>query len=118
MQEVVNLNPQWIKVIGADGHTEHISWCVMLCAMAITRPRRRSTQYDTLRLALDMPAPGYVIHESAVWSEYHHRCASRGNHVCYLIVMVQVVLSSTPRKPLPLRRQGGPKARRQSPAEV
>ena len=36
--------------------------------------RRRSTQYDALRLALEMPAPGYVIHESAVWSDFHHRC--------------------------------------------
>ena len=73
-QEVLNVNPQWVKVVGADGHIEHISWCGRGRHAPLTPCR--STQYDALRLALEMPAPGYVIHESAVWSDYHHRCAA------------------------------------------
>eukprot|EP00042_Codosiga_hollandica_P023229 m.90546 g.90546 ORF g.90546 m.90546 type:complete len:378 (+) comp51099_c0_seq22:145-1278(+) len=55
---VVNLHPQWIKVISPSGLITHVNWV---------------RQYDALRLAMDMPAPGYVIHESAVWSDVHQK---------------------------------------------
>ena len=36
----------------------------------------RISNYNALRHALDMPAPGYVIHESAAWSDVHNKSGS------------------------------------------
>ncbi|XP_048027760.1 soluble calcium-activated nucleotidase 1b isoform X2 [Megalobrama amblycephala] len=52
--EFVNNNPEWIKVVGFHGDVEHENWV----------PR-----YNALKKAADIKPPGYLIHESAVWSE-------------------------------------------------
>ena len=56
--QVINLNPQWIKTISAAGVVNHASWV---------------RQYNALRSAARMPPPGYVLHESAAWSEVRQR---------------------------------------------
>ncbi|KAI1886459.1 hypothetical protein AGOR_G00195970 [Albula goreensis] len=52
--EVVNENPEWVKVVGYRGDVHHENWV----------PR-----YHALRRAAGISPPGYLIHESAVWSE-------------------------------------------------
>ncbi|XP_050978959.1 soluble calcium-activated nucleotidase 1b isoform X1 [Labeo rohita] len=52
--EFVNNNPEWVKVVGFHGDVEHENWV----------PR-----YHALKKAADIKPPGYLIHESAVWSE-------------------------------------------------
>ncbi|XP_056135599.1 soluble calcium-activated nucleotidase 1b isoform X2 [Lampris incognitus] len=52
--EVVNNNPEWVKVVGHLGDVEHENWV----------PR-----YNALRSAAGIQPPGYLIHESAAWSE-------------------------------------------------
>ncbi|RXM37391.1 Soluble calcium-activated nucleotidase 1 [Acipenser ruthenus] len=52
--EVVNDNPQWVKVVGFQGNVEHESWV---------------TQYNALRAAAGIQSPGYLIHESGAWSD-------------------------------------------------
>uniref|UniRef100_A0A673MKR3 Soluble calcium-activated nucleotidase 1 n=1 Tax=Sinocyclocheilus rhinocerous TaxID=307959 RepID=A0A673MKR3_9TELE len=52
--EFVNHNPEWVKVVGFHGDVEHENWV----------PR-----YNTLKKAANIKPPGYLIHESAVWSE-------------------------------------------------
>ncbi|XP_043107787.1 soluble calcium-activated nucleotidase 1b isoform X2 [Puntigrus tetrazona] len=52
--EFVNNNPEWVKVIGFHGDVEHENWV----------PR-----YNALKKAADIRPPGYLIHESSVWSE-------------------------------------------------
>ncbi|XP_056323823.1 soluble calcium-activated nucleotidase 1b isoform X2 [Danio aesculapii] len=52
--EFVNNNPEWVKVVGFHGDVEHENWV----------PR-----YSALKRAADIKPPGYLIHESAVWSE-------------------------------------------------
>ncbi|KAG2460517.1 CANT1 nucleotidase, partial [Polypterus senegalus] len=52
--EVMNENPEWIKVIGTRGDVNHENWVA---------------QYNALRRATGIQPPGYLIHESAVWSE-------------------------------------------------
>ena len=83
-QEIMNLNPQWIKIVSPDFHVEHVNWLVELtyhvtlkifpsCSCTKIVTSFRVNQYNALRHALEMPAPGYVIHESATWSEKHRR---------------------------------------------
>ncbi|GAB1602372.1 soluble calcium-activated nucleotidase 1-like [Argonauta hians] len=55
---VQNLNPQWIKIINMDGAVKHIDW---------------HENYNTLRKKTNTLLPGYLIHESAVWSNIHQR---------------------------------------------
>lgn len=55
---VVNLNPQWVKAIGPTGAVEHIDW---------------HRNYNALRKVTDMELPGYIIHESGMWSEVHKK---------------------------------------------
>ncbi|XP_014771650.1 soluble calcium-activated nucleotidase 1 [Octopus bimaculoides] len=55
---VKNLNPQWIKVINKDGAVKHIDW---------------HENYNALRKKTRTMLPGYLIHESAVWSTIHRR---------------------------------------------
>ncbi|XP_059393103.1 soluble calcium-activated nucleotidase 1b isoform X1 [Carassius carassius] len=52
--EFVNNNPEWVKVVGFHGDVEHENWV---------------PQYNALKKAADIKPPGYLIHESAVWSE-------------------------------------------------
>ncbi|KAK7113600.1 hypothetical protein V1264_012859 [Littorina saxatilis] len=56
--KVVNLNPQWVKAISASGEVEHIDW---------------HENYNALRKVTGMQLPGYIIHESGVWSEIHRK---------------------------------------------
>ncbi|XP_039201196.1 soluble calcium-activated nucleotidase 1 isoform X1 [Crotalus tigris] len=52
--EVLNQNPEWVKVIGYKGDVAHENWVA---------------NYDALRTAAGIKSPGYLIHESASWSE-------------------------------------------------
>uniref|UniRef100_A0A3Q4AYP0 Soluble calcium-activated nucleotidase 1 n=1 Tax=Mola mola TaxID=94237 RepID=A0A3Q4AYP0_MOLML len=52
--EFVHENPEWVKVVGYRGDVEHKSWVL---------------RYNTLRSAAGIKPPGYLIHESAAWSE-------------------------------------------------
>ncbi|XP_040891682.1 soluble calcium-activated nucleotidase 1b isoform X1 [Toxotes jaculatrix] len=52
--EVVNNNPEWVKVVGYHGDVEHENWV---------------PYYNALRSAAGIQPPGYLIHESAAWSE-------------------------------------------------
>uniref|UniRef100_A0A3P9MT99 Soluble calcium-activated nucleotidase 1 n=1 Tax=Poecilia reticulata TaxID=8081 RepID=A0A3P9MT99_POERE len=52
--EFVNNNPEWVKVIDYKGGVEHENWL---------------PYYATLRRAAGIKPPGYLIHESAAWSE-------------------------------------------------
>ncbi|XP_792609.2 soluble calcium-activated nucleotidase 1 [Strongylocentrotus purpuratus] len=56
--ELVNLNPQWIKVIGHLGAVHHVNWV---------------SNYNAMRNKGGFPYPGYMIHESGVWSNIHQR---------------------------------------------
>uniref|UniRef100_UPI0037E82C24 soluble calcium-activated nucleotidase 1b isoform X1 n=1 Tax=Semicossyphus pulcher TaxID=241346 RepID=UPI0037E82C24 len=52
--EVINNHPEWVKVVGYHGDVEHENWV---------------PHYDALRSATGIQPPGYLIHESAAWSE-------------------------------------------------
>lgn len=52
--EVVNENPEWVKVVGYKGDVSHENWVV---------------NYNALRAAAGIRPPGYLIHESASWSD-------------------------------------------------
>lgn len=52
--EVVNENPEWVKVVGRKGGVDHESWV---------------SNYNALRAAAGIQPPGYLIHESACWSD-------------------------------------------------
>ncbi|XP_065115302.1 soluble calcium-activated nucleotidase 1b isoform X1 [Paramisgurnus dabryanus] len=52
--EFVNNNPEWVKVIGFHGDVEHVNWV---------------PHYNALKRAAEITPPGYLIHESAAWSE-------------------------------------------------
>uniref|UniRef100_A0A3Q3J2I0 Soluble calcium-activated nucleotidase 1 n=1 Tax=Monopterus albus TaxID=43700 RepID=A0A3Q3J2I0_MONAL len=52
--EVVNNNPEWVKVVGYHGDVEHENWV---------------PYYTALRRAAGIQPPGYLIHESAAWSK-------------------------------------------------
>ncbi|XP_026159871.1 soluble calcium-activated nucleotidase 1b isoform X2 [Mastacembelus armatus] len=52
--EVINNNPEWVKVVGYHGDVEHENWV---------------PYYNALRSAAGIQPPGYLIHESAAWSE-------------------------------------------------
>ncbi|CAH0563977.1 unnamed protein product [Brassicogethes aeneus] len=56
--EYVNSNPQYIKTITTKGQVSHISW---------------EDNYKRVRSILGISYPGYMIHESAVWSNIHRR---------------------------------------------
>ncbi|XP_077475929.1 soluble calcium-activated nucleotidase 1 [Stigmatopora argus] len=50
----VNDNPEWVKVVGHRGDVEHQNWVPV---------------YKSLKAAAGLQPPGYLIHESAAWSE-------------------------------------------------
>ncbi|XP_069786124.1 soluble calcium-activated nucleotidase 1 isoform X2 [Narcine bancroftii] len=52
--EVLNENPEWVKVIGYKGDVNHENWV---------------PHYNALRTAAGIKSPGYLIHESAAWSD-------------------------------------------------
>ncbi|XP_019397794.1 PREDICTED: soluble calcium-activated nucleotidase 1 [Crocodylus porosus] len=52
--EVVNENPEWVKVVGYKGDVDHENWV---------------SNYNALRAAVGIRPPGYLIHESASWSD-------------------------------------------------
>ncbi|KAK5640785.1 hypothetical protein RI129_009332 [Pyrocoelia pectoralis] len=51
-------NPEYIKTITPEGVITHINW---------------KEEYSRLRAAMDVYWPGYVTHESGVWSEVHQK---------------------------------------------
>lgn len=53
-----NSNPQFIKKVTIDGKVEHINWI---------------KEYNSVREILNIRWPGYMIHESAVWSDLHKK---------------------------------------------
>lgn len=56
--EVVNNNPEWVKVVGCHGDVQHKNWV---------------PHYNSLRNAAGIRPPGYLIHEAAVWSDSFQR---------------------------------------------
>ena len=56
--EVVNDNPQHIKIVSAVGHVLHQNW---------------ADHYNAMMHAVGIHRPGYVIHESCNWSPYHSK---------------------------------------------
>ncbi|GAB1297127.1 Soluble calcium-activated nucleotidase 1 [Apodemus speciosus] len=52
--EVMNQNPEWVKVVGHRGSVDHENWV---------------SSYNALRAAAGIRPPGYLIHESACWSD-------------------------------------------------
>lgn len=56
--EFVNNNPMWIKIINTFGHVTHVNW---------------TDNYIAIRKAAHIHFPGYMIHESCVWSKIHRR---------------------------------------------
>ncbi|XP_071129639.1 soluble calcium-activated nucleotidase 1-like [Mytilus edulis] len=55
---VLNTNPQWVKSIGPKGDVEHIDWKHI---------------YNKIRKVSGYSYPGYMIHESGMWSDVHQR---------------------------------------------
>lgn len=51
--KILNFNPQYVKIIGPSGAMTHVSWI---------------KNYRTLLKAAEISPPGYLIHESAMWS--------------------------------------------------
>ncbi|XP_075232064.1 soluble calcium-activated nucleotidase 1 [Lycorma delicatula] len=54
----VNNNPLWIKNINIDGEVQHRDW---------------QHRYHALRHAVGIDFPGYMIHESGIWSAIHNK---------------------------------------------
>lgn len=52
--KIYNYDPQYVKRISAFGHVEHLDWRL---------------RYIELRRAAGIEAPGYLVHEAAVWSK-------------------------------------------------
>lgn len=52
--EFVNNNPEWVKVVGFRGDIQHENWV---------------PKYKSLKSAAGIEPPGYLIHESAAWSD-------------------------------------------------
>ncbi|KAM6966189.1 soluble calcium-activated nucleotidase 1 isoform 2-T2 [Tautogolabrus adspersus] len=50
----VNNNPEWVKVVGYRGDVQHENWV---------------PKYKSLKSAAGIHTPGYLIHESAAWSD-------------------------------------------------
>ncbi|XP_068118718.1 soluble calcium-activated nucleotidase 1 [Hyperolius riggenbachi] len=55
--KVMNENPEWVKVVGPRGDVQHHNWV---------------PNYNFLREAAGIQPPGYLIHESAAWSDSLH----------------------------------------------
>lgn len=57
-QKFVNDHPQYIKIINALGHIEHLPW---------------ASVYNKVRQSVGIKPPGYIIHEAVVWSDVRRR---------------------------------------------
>ena len=53
-----NENPMWVKTISASGEVKHLNW---------------SVYYKMLREEMAITWPGYMIHESAMWSDIQNK---------------------------------------------
>lgn len=53
-----NYHPMWIKIINLNGEIVHVDW---------------TEKYIKLRQAVGINFPGYLIHESAQWSDIHKK---------------------------------------------
>jgi soluble calcium-activated nucleotidase 1 len=53
-----NNNPQYVKAITTKGEVSHLNWV---------------DEYKRVREVLGIYWPGYMIHESGVWSDVHRR---------------------------------------------
>uniref|UniRef100_U5EG83 Apyrase n=1 Tax=Corethrella appendiculata TaxID=1370023 RepID=U5EG83_9DIPT len=56
--EFENINPMYVKAVNVHGEVQHINW---------------EANYKKLRSAIDIQWPGYMIHESGVWSDDNKR---------------------------------------------
>jgi len=56
--EFQNIYPQYVKLVGQHGEVQHYDWHLY---------------YNKLREKTDTSSPGYMIHESAVWSDIHKK---------------------------------------------
>ncbi|XP_068192580.1 soluble calcium-activated nucleotidase 1 isoform X2 [Antennarius striatus] len=54
----VNNNPEWVKVVGFRGDVQHKNWV---------------PHYNAMKFAAGIESPGYLIHESAAWSDILQR---------------------------------------------
>jgi soluble calcium-activated nucleotidase 1 len=75
-QVYVNDHPQYVKVVSARGHVEHRPW---------------ASVYNRMRESLGIRPPGYVIHESACWSDVHSRwffLPRRASHERYVLLVI------------------------------
>ncbi|VDN58637.1 unnamed protein product [Dracunculus medinensis] len=54
----VSFNPMWVKKINPNGCVQHINWV---------------EPYQKLRSSVGIEYPGYMIHESAQWSDIHQK---------------------------------------------
>ncbi|RWS13209.1 soluble calcium-activated nucleotidase 1-like protein [Dinothrombium tinctorium] len=69
--ELENYNPQWVKVISVTGEVKHIDW---------------RENYLALRSSVGIYYPGYMIHESAAWSNIARKwffLPRRASHSAY-----------------------------------
>lgn len=53
-----NNNPQYLKSVSVKGEVAHINWV---------------KEYNRIRSAINIHWPGYMIHESGIWSAIHKR---------------------------------------------
>lgn len=51
-------NPQYVKIVSTKGEVKHLSWI---------------NQYESVRGIMGITFPGYLIHESGVWSDIHKK---------------------------------------------
>lgn len=51
--EILNNNPQWVKIINRHGTITHVDW---------------TRNYEALRKATGFQFPGYLFHEAAAWN--------------------------------------------------
>lgn len=56
--EYENENPMHVKVVSPTGEIKHINWI---------------NNYKAIREVIGIKWPGYMIHESGMWSDYHRR---------------------------------------------
>ncbi|KAL3272443.1 hypothetical protein HHI36_013923 [Cryptolaemus montrouzieri] len=56
--EFQNFNPMWLKVVNKEGSVSHLNWV---------------DEYKRLRRVLGIEWPGYMIHESGIWSDVHKK---------------------------------------------
>ncbi|GIX85701.1 soluble calcium-activated nucleotidase 1 [Caerostris extrusa] len=54
--QLLNFNPQWVKIVTPLGQVEHKDW---------------RQNYISLRRTAKIEFPGYMIHEATVWSDVH-----------------------------------------------